>query len=352
MRIILGKSSGSANNGSNTTDFGGSVDNNATSVPTTSSSNSGASNYSTHSTAVSTSQLSNTCYPKTTNRKRKNVSPGDLFDCNNPEILLHQKQRSKLAFGGKMVSSTTNTKFRPNTGAPSTETAAAAAATTSTTSGTGSTIIGPSNVPQGASRKSPRAEDNFQQLEISHTSISVADENEPPSDAAYDPNNPAAEDYYYEGEEEVAPEDIPCTPTSGLNISQSKAASSSVPQSKNLHQQFSPSSFSDSRNISKTHTKELPSTVRLRRDKEFSSLMKKQLKFDIVEIDGDGNCLFRAVALQVFGDASMHNEVRRRCLEFMVRRSNFLSPLSTVMQFFYIFAPISFLYSLLYAIPG
>jgi OTU domain-containing protein 5 len=46
--------------------------------------------------------------------------------------------------------------------------------------------------------------------------------------------------------------------------------------------------------------------------------MKKQLKFDIVEMDGDGNCLFRAVALQVYGDASMHSEVRRRCLEFMV----------------------------------
>jgi hypothetical protein len=319
MRIILGKSSGSSKNGSNTTDFGGSVDNNATSLPTTSSPNFGASNYSTQSSAVLTSHLSNTSYPKTTSRKRKNnISPGDVFDCNNPEILLHQKQRSKLAFGGKMVSSTANTKFRCNTGAPSTETATAAAATTTTT-GTGSTVIGPNNVPQGASRKSPRAEDDFQQLQLSHTSISVADENETPSDVAYDPNNPAADDYY-EGEEEVAPEDAPCTPTSALNISQSKAASSSVPQCKNLHQQFSPSSFSDSRNISKTHTKELPSTVRLRRDKEFSSLMKKQLKFDIVEMDGDGNCLFRAVALQVFGDASMHNEVRRRCLEFMVRR--------------------------------
>lgn len=32
---------------------------------------------------------------------------------------------------------------------------------------------------------------------------------------------------------------------------------------------------------------------------------------------GDGNCLFRAVALQIFGDADMHAEVRRQCLDHM-----------------------------------
>ena len=37
----------------------------------------------------------------------------------------------------------------------------------------------------------------------------------------------------------------------------------------------------------------------------------------MVEQDGDGNCLFRAVALQVYGDASSHGEVRRRCLDYM-----------------------------------
>ncbi|KAL3776433.1 hypothetical protein ACHAW5_009242 [Stephanodiscus triporus] len=38
---------------------------------------------------------------------------------------------------------------------------------------------------------------------------------------------------------------------------------------------------------------------------------------EVVRVDGDGNCLFRAVSLQVYGDATMHAEVRRRCLDFM-----------------------------------
>jgi hypothetical protein len=32
---------------------------------------------------------------------------------------------------------------------------------------------------------------------------------------------------------------------------------------------------------------------------------------------GDGNCLFGAVLLQVYGDASAHAKVRRRCLDFI-----------------------------------
>jgi len=37
-----------------------------------------------------------------------------------------------------------------------------------------------------------------------------------------------------------------------------------------------------------------------------------------VEQEGDGNCLFRAVGLQVYGDSDSHMEVRRRCMDFMV----------------------------------
>jgi OTU domain-containing protein 5 len=33
---------------------------------------------------------------------------------------------------------------------------------------------------------------------------------------------------------------------------------------------------------------------------------------------GDGNCLFRAVSEQVYGDPEMHGQVRRLSLEFMV----------------------------------
>jgi hypothetical protein len=38
---------------------------------------------------------------------------------------------------------------------------------------------------------------------------------------------------------------------------------------------------------------------------------------DVAAVDEDGNCLFRVVSLQVYGDASAHAEVRRRCLDYM-----------------------------------
>ena len=49
---------------------------------------------------------------------------------------------------------------------------------------------------------------------------------------------------------------------------------------------------------------------------EFASALKR-VGLEIVEQEGDGNCLFRAVGLQVYGDASMHGQVREQCLNFM-----------------------------------
>lgn len=43
----------------------------------------------------------------------------------------------------------------------------------------------------------------------------------------------------------------------------------------------------------------------------------KKRGLEMVEQAGDGNCLFRAVSLQIYGDASMHAEVRERCMDFM-----------------------------------
>ena len=43
---------------------------------------------------------------------------------------------------------------------------------------------------------------------------------------------------------------------------------------------------------------------------------------EVVEMDGDGNCLFRAISLQVYGDQSNHADVRRSCLDFMERESD------------------------------
>lgn len=54
------------------------------------------------------------------------------------------------------------------------------------------------------------------------------------------------------------------------------------------------------------------------KDNLFAQALKRR-GLEVVEQDGDGNCLFRAVSLQVYGDSSMHGEVRRRCLDFMAK---------------------------------
>jgi OTU domain-containing protein 5 len=52
-------------------------------------------------------------------------------------------------------------------------------------------------------------------------------------------------------------------------------------------------------------------------DLDFSLALKKR-GLEIREQEGDGNCLFRAVSLQVYGDPSMHGDVRKQCMDFMV----------------------------------
>ncbi len=38
---------------------------------------------------------------------------------------------------------------------------------------------------------------------------------------------------------------------------------------------------------------------------------------NVAAVDKDGNCLFHVVLLQVYGNASAHAKVRRRCLDFL-----------------------------------
>ncbi len=42
---------------------------------------------------------------------------------------------------------------------------------------------------------------------------------------------------------------------------------------------------------------------------------KHEPPLNIAAVDKDGNCLFRVVLLQVYGNVSAHAEVRRRCLD-------------------------------------
>ncbi|CAJ1934441.1 unnamed protein product [Cylindrotheca closterium] len=53
-------------------------------------------------------------------------------------------------------------------------------------------------------------------------------------------------------------------------------------------------------------------------DVDFETALKKQ-GLEIREQAGDGNCLFRAVSLQVYGDPSMHMDVRKQCMDHMER---------------------------------
>lgn len=66
---------------------------------------------------------------------------------------------------------------------------------------------------------------------------------------------------------------------------------------------------------------------------------KKALKtqgLEEVEQEGDGNCLFRAISLQVYGQSDNHDEVRKQCMDFMAKNeehySNFVVDEDTTFQ--------------------
>eukprot|EP00526_Cylindrotheca_closterium_P005976 CAMPEP_0113650726 /NCGR_PEP_ID=MMETSP0017_2-20120614/27013_1 /TAXON_ID=2856 /ORGANISM="Cylindrotheca closterium" /LENGTH=568 /DNA_ID=CAMNT_0000563299 /DNA_START=174 /DNA_END=1880 /DNA_ORIENTATION=- /assembly_acc=CAM_ASM_000147 len=71
---------------------------------------------------------------------------------------------------------------------------------------------------------------------------------------------------------------------------------------------------------------DLPSTPEA--DVDFEVLLKKQ-GLEIREQAGDGNCLFRAVSLQVYGDPSMHMDVRKQCMDHMERDKEHFSQFVT-----------------------
>ena len=50
--------------------------------------------------------------------------------------------------------------------------------------------------------------------------------------------------------------------------------------------------------------------------KNYETALSRQ-SMRIQQIDGDGNCLFRSVSHQVYGDDSYHAIVRAKCMEYM-----------------------------------
>lgn len=51
----------------------------------------------------------------------------------------------------------------------------------------------------------------------------------------------------------------------------------------------------------------------------------ERLKLTVFSVSGDGNCLFRSVAHQIYGDDSYHLLVREKCMDYMEVNSSFFS---------------------------
>ena len=43
----------------------------------------------------------------------------------------------------------------------------------------------------------------------------------------------------------------------------------------------------------------------------------------IVEVGKDGNCLFRAIAHQAYGDEELHSMLRQKCIQYIKEEKNF-----------------------------
>lgn len=57
----------------------------------------------------------------------------------------------------------------------------------------------------------------------------------------------------------------------------------------------------------------------------FESNLKEKKGLTIKRMGEDGACLFRAVADQVYGDQEMHGTVRKHCIDYMAKNSDFYS---------------------------
>lgn len=67
---------------------------------------------------------------------------------------------------------------------------------------------------------------------------------------------------------------------------------------------------------------EVDATTRTAAERQFFQQLRKERGLELYPVEGDGNCLFRAIALQVYGDEHMHGEVRERILDFMEREED------------------------------
>ena len=45
----------------------------------------------------------------------------------------------------------------------------------------------------------------------------------------------------------------------------------------------------------------------------------------IIEIGRDGNCLFRSIAHQAYGDEDLHKMIRKKCMEYLLSEKEYFA---------------------------
>ena len=83
-----------------------------------------------------------------------------------------------------------------------------------------------------------------------------------------------------------------------------------------------PKSTDDGNHEYSTHTRHI-SEQSTQYDNYISGLQRHSL--NVVSVAGDGNCLFRSVAHQVYGDDELHEVVRQNCMDHMAANADFFS---------------------------
>ena len=61
------------------------------------------------------------------------------------------------------------------------------------------------------------------------------------------------------------------------------------------------------------------------RERQFEMDIRRDKGLEVKKMLEDGNCLFRAVADQVYGDSELHDLVRQMCIDYMVCSSIWFS---------------------------
>merc|ERR1719447_37172 len=68
-------------------------------------------------------------------------------------------------------------------------------------------------------------------------------------------------------------------------------------------------------------------------EERFRQELQTRRNLDIVRIQGDGNCFFRSIAHQVYGDEAHHRVIRNKIVDYIVAQQEFFSNYISDMSF-------------------